>query len=74
MKQLRISKDSTESFYVVERINEFNHSTKRLIGSKQDFLEYLDMCNQMGVLDTYELKVSDDLWAMVINHLQGINQ
>lgn len=72
MKKLLIYKqigDSEMEEYVIERVNEFNHATKRFFISEQGLLEGLK--TYKPVMEEYELEVSEDLWAMVINFLNS---
>lgn len=67
MKKLRIYKENEE--FVIERVNEFNHATKRKFISENGLLEGL--LAYQPVIDEYELEVSDELWALVINYLNS---
>lgn len=53
MKRLKIYKDEGE--FVIERINEFNHATKRRFISEQGLLEGLDAYSS-DELSKYELQ------------------
>jgi hypothetical protein len=67
MKKLRIYKDYNE--FVIERINEFNHSTKRCFITENGLKEGLEAYSQDD-LSQYDIQVSPELWAMVLNQLQ----
>lgn len=72
MKKLLIYKqvgDSRIEEYVIERVNPFNHATKRFFVSEQGLLEGLKAYKP--VMEEYELEVSEDLWAIVINFLNS---
>jgi len=71
MKTLKIFKDYNE--FVIERINEFNHSTKRRFISEQGLLEGLEAYSQAD-LSQYDIQVSPELWALVLNQLQRQKQ
>src|SRR5690606_18243294 len=55
--------------FVIERVNEFNHATKRFFITENGLLEGLQAYRD--VLDEYELEVSDSLWSKVINFLNS---
>lgn len=65
MKTLKVYKENGE--YVIERVNEFNHATKRYFITEEGLKEGLDA--YLPVISEYEIEISDDLWALVINHL-----
>ncbi|MDC3422867.1 hypothetical protein NC661_21215 [Aquibacillus koreensis] len=65
MRKLKIYMENGE--FIVERINEFNNATKRTFLTEEGLLEGLGA--YIEVLDQYELEVSDELWAKVINFL-----
>lgn len=67
MKKLLIYKENAE--FVIERINEFNHAFKRSFISEQGLFEGLHSYQQ--VISEYELEVSEELWALVINFLNS---
>ncbi|WP_269920360.1 hypothetical protein [Caldifermentibacillus hisashii] len=67
MKKLKIYKENGE--FVIERVNQFNHATKRLFISEEGLKEGLQ--SYQMVIDEYELEVSEDLWAFVINFLNS---
>lgn len=64
-KKLEIYKEDGE--FVIRRTNEFNHATKRYFITEEGLKEGLDAYEP--VMHEYELEVSNDLWALVINHL-----
>jgi hypothetical protein len=68
MKQLKIFKDSGE--YVIERINEFNHSTKRSFITEEGLLDGLQA--YQSVISEYDVQVSEELWGTVINFLSSL--
>ena len=65
-KTLRIYKKNGE--YVIEKINEFNHSTKRFFITVAGLLEALDVYAN-DTIEAYYLEVSEDLERKVSNHL-----
>lgn len=65
MKKLIIYKADND--FVIERVNEFNHASKRFFITEEGLKEGLDAYRP--VIDEYKLEVSKDLWALVINHL-----
>lgn len=67
MKKLSIYKENEE--FVIKRTNEFNHATKRLFISEEGLKEGLQAYR--SVMDEYELEVSKELWAFVINFLSS---
>jgi len=67
MKKLQIYKENGE--FVIERVNEFNHATKRSFISEESLKEGLRAYKD--VLADYQLDVSDELWAFVINYLNS---
>ena len=54
---------------VIEQINELNNNIKRIFETKQEMLKHLDSLKQTKELDAFELKVSEEFWADVINRL-----
>ncbi|MED1712010.1 hypothetical protein P4V29_33880 [Bacillus thuringiensis] len=67
MKKLRIYKENGE--FVIERVNQFDHATKRFFLSEEGLKEGLQAYKD--VMDEYELEVSEELWAFVINFLNS---
>lgn len=67
MKKLKIYKENDE--FVIERVNEFNHSFKRSFITEEGLFEELDLYKLNLDDDKYELEVSNELWAKVINYL-----
>lgn len=68
MKKLKIYKND-EGEFVLERINEFSHGTKRFFISEEGLLEALSDYPNLG---EYELLVEDQsLWSIIINALQN---
>ncbi|MCM3800057.1 hypothetical protein M4A92_15790 [Caldibacillus thermoamylovorans] len=65
MKKLKIFKENGE--FVIERFNEFNHSEKRYFITEEGLKEGLDA--YLHVMEEYEIEASEDVWALVINHL-----
>ena len=53
--------------YVIERVNEFNHATKRYFITEDGLKEGLDAYKP--VLVEYEIEVSDNLRTLVKKHL-----
>ncbi|OXT15211.1 hypothetical protein B9K06_22120 [Bacillus sp. OG2] len=69
MKRLKVFKENGE--FVVERVNEFNHSTKRFFITEEGLKEGLDA--YLPVLREYQIEISEDLQPLVKSHL-NINQ
>jgi hypothetical protein len=67
LKKLKIYKND-EGEFVLERINEFAHGTKRFFISEEGLLEALDGYED---LSGYEIEVSaeSDLWSKIINYI-----
>ncbi|WP_329812606.1 hypothetical protein, partial [Streptomyces sp. GSL17-113] len=65
MKKLHVYKENEE--FVIERINQFDHATKRYFSSEEGLFEGLH--NYMDVLHDYQLDVSEELWTTVIPFL-----
>lgn len=53
--------------FVIERVNEFNHATKRYFISEKGFKEGL-MAYQRDI-DDYVLEISKDLYAFVVKFM-----
>ncbi|KAB2331564.1 hypothetical protein F7731_18460 [Cytobacillus depressus] len=66
MKTKKIYKDKDE--FVIQRVNQFNHSTKRIFISEQGLIEGLEAYSQFD-LSQYDIQVSPELWATVINRV-----
>lgn len=66
MKKLLIYKTENGDF-CIERVNEFNHSTKRFFITEEGLKEGLDA--YLPVISEYGIEASGDVWALVINHL-----
>lgn len=62
MKKLQVYKENGE--FVIERVNQFNHATKRFFITEDGLKEGLQAYK--WVLHEYELEVSKELWAFVI--------
>lgn len=60
MKKLKIYRESDE--LVLERVNPFNHSTKRYFITERGLIEALEAYPD---LTEYELEVDADLWEIV---------
>lgn len=67
MKKLLIYKFDGD--FIVEKINEFDHSTKRHFETEEGLSECLS--SYKDVLYEYEIKVSEGLRAIVVNYLYG---
>lgn len=67
MKKLQIYKENGE--FVIERVNQFDHATKRFFMLEEGFKEGLQAYKP--VINEYELEVSEELWAFVINFLNS---
>lgn len=67
MKKLKIYMENGK--FVIEHVNSFGHSTKSSFLSENSLKESLD--SYAAVIDQYELEVSDELWAMVLNYVSS---
>jgi hypothetical protein len=65
MKKILIYKEDGD--FVIERINQFDHATKRTFLSEEGLFEGLQ--DYLDVLQEYDLDVSEELWAKVIQFL-----
>lgn len=65
-KRLEIYKENED--YVIERINEFNHASKKRY-SKAGLIEALENYKVHGNLEEYDIQISDELWSLVVNTL-----
>lgn len=65
MKKLRIYKENGE--FCIQRVNEFNHATKRYFITEDGLKEGLNA--YLPVIEEYGIEASEDVWALVINHL-----
>ncbi|PAQ15044.1 hypothetical protein CD798_08350 [Bacillaceae bacterium SAOS 7] len=70
MKKLLIYKDDQD--FVIERVNQFNHSFQRKFISEQGLIEGLQSYEL--VMDEYELEVAEDLWALVVGAVNGLDE
>lgn len=68
MKVLKIYKEDND--FIIERINEFNHATKRYYTTEEGLKEGID--SYIPVLEEYEIKATDSVWPLVINHLNNL--
>ena len=66
-KTLKVYKENDA--FVIERVNEFDHSFKRYFITEEGLKEGVDSYHL--VMDEYDLQVSEDLWAMIIKHLSN---
>ena len=66
MKKLKIYMEQGE--FVLERINQFDHATKRKFISEKGLIEALESYPD---LSEYEIETDASLWAIVINAVQG---
>lgn len=66
-KTLKIYKEGDE--FVIERINQFNHSHKSY-WFEEGLKEQLTSYANSGILETHEIVAEDnEIWSLVINHL-----
>ncbi|RDU34712.1 hypothetical protein DRW41_22060 [Neobacillus piezotolerans] len=65
VKKLKVYKKDGE--FVIERINEFNHSWKKSFVTEEGLKAGLD--SYRPVMDEYEIEAADGLFALVANHL-----
>lgn len=61
MKKLKIYKESGE--FIIERINEFNHATKRFFITEEGLLEGLQA--YQSVISDYFIEVSENLQGFI---------
>lgn len=66
MKRLKIHEQEGE--FVIERINQFDHATKRHFISEQGLIEALQSYPD---LEEYEIETDASLWAVIINALKN---
>lgn len=67
MKKLKIYKQDNE--FVVERVNEFNHTSKHFFSSELGLFEYLDANRHL--FELHELEVNTELWTTVVNFISA---
>lgn len=67
MKKLLVYMENEE--FVVERVNEFTHATKRFFATEDGLFEAIEVYKP--VLSDYDIQISDELWAKVINFLNS---
>jgi hypothetical protein len=65
VKKLKIYKHNGE--YVIERVNQFNHSTKRFFITEVGLIEGIEA--YMPVIGEYEIELSEDLLEVVKGQL-----
>jgi hypothetical protein len=65
VKTLKVYKENGD--FVIERINEFNHATKRLFVTEEGFKEGLDA--YQPVIDEYEIEATEDVQELVADCL-----
>ena len=59
-KRLEIYQDSEKGHYVIERVNEFSHSTKRFYENMEELYDGIDTYKDMKDVDDYEIVVTDN--------------
>lgn len=64
-KTLKIYKENDD--FVIERINQFKHTSKRRFITEEGFKEALHAYK--SVLDEYDIQASGETWPLVINYL-----
>jgi len=65
MKKLKIYRQNGE--YVIERVNQFGHSTKRFFITEAGLIEGIEAYNP--VIGEYEIELDDELWQVVKDQL-----
>lgn len=65
MKKLKIYRYNGE--YVIERVNQFNHSTKRFFITEAGLIEGIEA--YLPVIGEYEIEMSEDLQEVVKRQL-----
>ena len=72
-KRLEIYQDSEKAHYVIERVNEFSHSTKRFYENMEELYDGIDTYKDMKDVDDYEIVVTDNsLYSKIIRYM-GFN-
>ena len=72
-KRLEIYQDSEKGHYVIERVNEFSHSTKRFYENMEELYDGIDTYKDMKDVDDYEIVVTDNsLYSKIIRYM-GFN-
>lgn len=56
---------------IVEGRNELGEKSKSVFDTESALLNHLDTYKNAGNLEEYELNVSNEFWAAVINHLSS---
>lgn len=69
MKKLKVYEENGE--FVLERVNQFGTSFKRSFITEEGLKEGLD--SYRPVIHEYEIEASEDVWALVINHLSQVD-
>lgn len=54
---------------IVERRNEFGTKFEKAFETVEGMLEYLDTYKQTGVIDQYQLNISNEFWSTVIKFI-----
>ena len=67
-KILKIYKEKSD--YVIERTNQFNHTTKRRFATTEGVKEALDHFINSGIIHEYKIIVEDEkLLRLVVHHI-----
>lgn len=66
MKKLKIYRENGE--YVIERVNQFGHSTKRFFITEAGLIEGIEAYNP--VISEYEIELDEHLWRIVKDQLK----
>jgi hypothetical protein len=61
----------TDEGIIVERRNEFGTNFKSVFETTKGMLECLDVYKSTGKISEYQLNVSNEFWATVINYLNS---
>jgi hypothetical protein len=69
MKTLSIFR--TDEGIIVERKNEFGAKFKSVYATENGLKECLDVYKSTDTIADYQLEVSDEFWALVINHINS---
>jgi len=65
--KLKISKEN--GHFVIERVNDFNHSFKRYFLTEEGLKEGLDAYKDK--VDDYKVEASKEVFSLVVNHLNA---
>lgn len=71
--KLRIYEEKNQ--FVIERINQFNHSSKQFFDTDEEVKEALTHYVTSSELEKYDIEIEDNkIWSLVVNHLTKVAQ